>query len=241
MAEGKKKVIIYTDWIDQFAPLSNEEAGKLIKHLFAYVNDQNPEPIDRLTGLLFEPIKAQLKRDLKKWEYLRDKNKLNGTKGGRPKSNPDEPKITQNNPMGFSETQITQTNPDEPVKVITVITDNVITDKEILLKKVPKEKKNKKKKIVDYSIPFEQRREAFRESLREYELEYGNQMIENFYLYWAEKTSNDNQMRFEMIIEAKKTWELKMRIARWKKNNFDNGKQSKQSTDDAIRSFITQG
>jgi hypothetical protein len=33
-----------------------------------YVNDLNPEPVDRLTELLFKPFKAQFKRDLMKWE-----------------------------------------------------------------------------------------------------------------------------------------------------------------------------
>ena len=38
MAVGKKKVIVYTDWIIQFKDLTDEEAGKLIKHFFNYIN-----------------------------------------------------------------------------------------------------------------------------------------------------------------------------------------------------------
>lgn len=64
---GKNKILFYRDWLVQFDQLSDEEAGKLIKHIMRYVNDLNPEPPDRITELLFQPFKAQFKRDLVKW------------------------------------------------------------------------------------------------------------------------------------------------------------------------------
>jgi hypothetical protein len=48
--------------------LSDEKAGQLLKHMFAYVNDENPQTNDPLILLAFEPIKLQMKRDLIKWE-----------------------------------------------------------------------------------------------------------------------------------------------------------------------------
>ncbi len=77
MAKDKKSVLIYVDWINIFEELSDEEAGKLVKHLFKYVNDMNPQAPDRLTKLLFEPIKQTLKRDLVKYEDKREKNREN--------------------------------------------------------------------------------------------------------------------------------------------------------------------
>lgn len=77
MAKDKRSVIIYTDWISTFEELEDDEAGRLIKHFFRYVNDMNPDPPDRITRLLFEPIKQTLKRDLKKYEGKRLKNKEN--------------------------------------------------------------------------------------------------------------------------------------------------------------------
>jgi hypothetical protein len=74
MAEGKKSVLLYCDIIHTVEPLTDEEAGRLFKHYLRYVNDQNPCAEDRLTALLFEPIKQNLKRDLRKWE---DKSKKN--------------------------------------------------------------------------------------------------------------------------------------------------------------------
>ena len=74
MAENKKSVLLYCDIIHTVKSLSNEEAGKLFKHYLEYINDLNPVS-DRLTELLFEPIKQNLKRDLKKWEDKSLKNK----------------------------------------------------------------------------------------------------------------------------------------------------------------------
>lgn len=73
MAEEKRSFILYCDLIHTFAGLTNDEAGKLIKHVFSYVNDENPETNDRIIKIAFEPIKQQLKRDLKNWESIKKK------------------------------------------------------------------------------------------------------------------------------------------------------------------------
>lgn len=125
MAVGKKKVIVYTDWITQFKDLTDEEAGKLIKHFFEYVNDLNPQS-DRLIELLFNPIKATLKRDLEAWESKQQTNKENGLKGGRPKKEITE--INPNNPNGFL---ITQNNPEKGVSVSVSVNDSVNDRKDI--------------------------------------------------------------------------------------------------------------
>jgi hypothetical protein len=68
MADNKKSFILYCDQKGVWDKLNNEQAGKLIKHIIAYVNDENPKTDDFITELAFEPIKQHLKRDLKKWE-----------------------------------------------------------------------------------------------------------------------------------------------------------------------------
>jgi hypothetical protein len=62
--EGKKSFVLYTDQREVFEELDDELAGKLIKHIFAYVNDENPETDDLLINAVFANIKATLKRDL---------------------------------------------------------------------------------------------------------------------------------------------------------------------------------
>ena len=143
MAVGKKKVIVYTDWISTFDSLTDEEAGKLIKHFFRYVNDEDPKS-DRLTELLFMPIKATLKRDLESWERKQGINRENGAKGGRPR----KPNETQENPVGFLETQ---NNPEKGVSdsVIVSVSDSVSVN-DILLKKETKDIIDEKPKKFNF-------------------------------------------------------------------------------------------
>ena len=68
MAENKKSFILYCDQKGVWDKLDDAQAGRLIKHIISYVNDENPVAPDFITELAFEPIKQSLKRDLKKWE-----------------------------------------------------------------------------------------------------------------------------------------------------------------------------
>jgi uncharacterized phage protein (TIGR02220 family) len=67
--------------------LPDDKAGQLIKHLFAYVNDENPETDDLLINAVFANIKATLKRDLKKWEEKSKKNQEIAFKRWQTKAN----------------------------------------------------------------------------------------------------------------------------------------------------------
>ena len=80
MAENKKGFVLYADQKLIFDDLTNEEAGTLIKHIFSYVNDENPVLTDRLIDMAFKPIKLQLKRDLVKYETVRERNSVNARK-----------------------------------------------------------------------------------------------------------------------------------------------------------------
>ena len=115
MAEDKNSFIAYCNWGDTFDELTDEQAGKLVKHLFDYVRDKEPKP-DQLTKLLFIPIQQTLKRDLKKYEKYVGKQKVNGAKGGRPKK-PKKPKPFLENP--------TKPKKADSVNVSVNVNDNV--------------------------------------------------------------------------------------------------------------------
>jgi hypothetical protein len=102
MAKDKKGFVLYADQIEIFNQLPDEISGKLIKHIFDYVNDKNPTTDDIIINVAFASIKTQLKRDLKKYESICDRNKINGSKGGRP--------IKPKKPTGLSG------NPNKPKK-----------------------------------------------------------------------------------------------------------------------------
>tara|TARA_Y100000592_G_scaffold48959_1_gene77493 strand:+ start:107 stop:667 length:561 start_codon:yes stop_codon:yes gene_type:complete len=81
MAENKKSFLLYCDLIHTVQKLNDQQAGKLFKHVLEYVNDLNPQTDDILTEVCFEPIKQNLKRDLRKYEEIRKKKSDAGKKG----------------------------------------------------------------------------------------------------------------------------------------------------------------
>jgi hypothetical protein len=77
MAKDKTSFVLYSDSKSIIDLMTNEQAGLLLKTLFAYVNDENPI-IDNSIALVFEMIKLQLKRDLKKWEQTKEGRSIAG-------------------------------------------------------------------------------------------------------------------------------------------------------------------
>ena len=121
--KGKKSFLMYCDQIGLFEQLPDEQAGKLIKLIFDYVNDKNPVVKDLLLKIAFQPIKLQLKRDLMTWSNIVERNRINGSKGGRPKKpkqpsgysgNPKKPKEADNgNVTDIDNIYINEENLDE--------------------------------------------------------------------------------------------------------------------------------
>ena len=118
MAENKKSFIAYADWVSVFNMLTDEEAGKLVKLIFSYVNDENPEVQDRVLKMAFEPIKSQLKRDLSKWVEIKEKRREAGRKGA-------EAKAEQNKQMLANADFAEQTLAKQAVNVNVNVNDNV--------------------------------------------------------------------------------------------------------------------
>ena len=77
MAKDKNSFLIYCDIIHTVEKLDDVQAGKLFKHLLKYVNDQDPIAEDIVTEIAFEPIRQSLKRDLVKYESIRERNSKN--------------------------------------------------------------------------------------------------------------------------------------------------------------------
>lgn len=117
MAEGKKSFIAYADWKEVFDELPNEEAGMLIKHIFSYVNDENPETDNFLIRAVFANIKATLKRDLKKWEKQLCQRKEAGRKSAEIRST----KINERSTV----VDETVRNPTDSVSVSVSVNDSV--------------------------------------------------------------------------------------------------------------------
>jgi hypothetical protein len=124
MAEDKKSFLLYCDIIHTITKLTDEQSGKLFKHILKYVNDENPVSDDILTEIAFEPIKQSLKRDLTKYNEKKEKLVEAGHKGAKKrwgiKNNNSHP-ITDN---GEAKNEIASM----PVSVSVSVSDNTNTN-----------------------------------------------------------------------------------------------------------------
>lgn len=222
MAENKKKIIIYADWITKFEALEDDEAGRLIKHFFRYINDLNPKSPDRITELSFIDIQNTLKRDLKKWENKAEKSRENGKLGGRPPQN--------NNPEEPKETEQVILEPKEPVNVI--VSDSVngnVSVNDISFKK--EIKYNFKKNLILYG--FEEKLVNDWLLVRKTKKATNTETAFNGFVSEIEKRScNINEILTKIIENNWKgfKWEWVDAL----KNNNSNGKQSNS---EAIRQW----
>ena len=64
----KKAFILYNDYIKHIGKLSDEEAGKLFKAIFDYVNEGKLPDLDGMAAMAFSFIANQLDTDLQKYE-----------------------------------------------------------------------------------------------------------------------------------------------------------------------------
>lgn len=97
---SKNNFILYKDYKPHVDMLSDEQAGKLFKAIFEYVDGRTENDLDPLTKMAFSFIKSNLERDLIKYKNIVERNRANGKKGGRPpkEENPNNPSGLSNNP-----------------------------------------------------------------------------------------------------------------------------------------------
>lgn len=250
MDEDKKGFILYKDLIHTVEKMPDDKAGQLLKHILSYVNDKNPETDDLIIQLTFEPIKQQLKRDLKKYKNTLE-GKSNAGKIGNLKrwhndlfQDYDSGKITldealliaENRKQSHSDTLQSQTITKIAVKDKVTVTDKVKDNvNDILLKKETKKDsviKPKKKNIV---FPFNSEdflnnwNEWKQYKKSEHSFSYKSESTELKTIESLFKDSNGNEkLAIEMINNAiAKNWKGIYKI-----NDNNNGKQFTKLTAD---------
>jgi hypothetical protein len=117
MAENKKSFVLYSDSQGLVNQLPDDVAGRLLKHIYAYVNDENPITDELLLNIAFEPIKMHLKRDLQRWETQIEQRRQAGIKSAE---------VRKRNATSVNERSISSTdNVNDNVNVITTIQSDV--------------------------------------------------------------------------------------------------------------------
>lgn len=103
--DKKNSFVMYSDYLEHFQRLSNEDAGILIKAILRYVSGLVPGEMPPVADMAFSFIRNQLDRDIKTYEDKCKKNRENGKLGGRPKkaNGFSEKRMDKEKANGFSE------------------------------------------------------------------------------------------------------------------------------------------
>lgn len=88
----KKSFVMYESWGAAIEKMSNEQAGELIKAIYAYQKDPDAVPEDPALAFVFELIKQQLDADSQRYKEACAARSEAGKKGGRPKANASDKK-----------------------------------------------------------------------------------------------------------------------------------------------------
>ena len=134
--------------------LSMTEKGEVLDAIMRYGLDGEEYSGDSVVvAMIFDLIKPYIDENNKRYDAVVERNRNNGKKGGRPK-NPEKPRETQQNPVGYfgnpekpRETQTnldTDTDTDTGTGSIISSRTNVLEDAEIVTENISIAGKNKK-------------------------------------------------------------------------------------------------
>jgi len=137
MANGKKSFVLYADLLKSVDHLTEEELGKLFKHILEYVNDLHPVLEDRLLLTAWKPIERTLKEDLKKWETQLEQRRQAGKRSAE---------VRKRNATSVNERSISSTD-----SVTVSVSDNDILNWSELLLFINK-KTNRSFKVINKSV-----------------------------------------------------------------------------------------
>jgi len=192
MKTNKTSFIMYVSWYEAINQLTDENAGLLLKAIMKYHSTGEIPNIDNPISFPFNFLKPQMDHNWELYDKICERNKLNGSKGGRPLKTQNNP----NNPLGFLETQKTHWKHDNDID-IDIDSDNDI-DNDIDRKE--KFKKENSFKIINED--FENFRLQYPGTKRGYEIEFENFKKKN--ADWeeilpilSERLKYQNDCRFE--------------------------------------------
>ena len=92
----KESFVIYKAFYEPISELSDEDLGQLFRFIFLYQIKEIEPPNTSRIYMAFQFFKNQFRLDNEKYLVVVNRNKNNGSKGGRPKTQ-DNPK----NPVGY--------------------------------------------------------------------------------------------------------------------------------------------
>lgn len=102
----KKSFVMYNEWQPLFTNITDEQAGQLIKAVYAYQFGEESPPEEPLLNSVYQMMRGRFETDAEKYREVCEKRKLNGQKGGLAKASKSYQKVAN----------ATQEKPKEPPK-----------------------------------------------------------------------------------------------------------------------------
>lgn len=102
----KKSFVMYNEWQPLFTNITDEQAGQLIKAVYAYQFGEESPPEEPLLNSVYQMMRGRFETDAEKYKEVCEKRKLNGQKGGLAKASKSYQKVAN----------ATQEKPKEPPK-----------------------------------------------------------------------------------------------------------------------------
>ena len=210
MEKSKKSFVMYGSWSSAIEKMSNEQAGQLLKAIYALQDDENAEPEDPSVSFVFEIIKDKLFEDAKEWEKAKQRRSESGKKGMEKRWSEDKRTITNDNTAITNDnsviTPITNDNTvTESITPITVsVSGSVSVSDSVSVNESPSETKREKQakeKRLRFSAPSV-------DEVRDYCRERGNSIdAETFVDFYASKGWKVGNSPMKDWQSAIRTWE----------------------------------
>lgn len=203
----KESFVIYKSFYAPIKKLSDQNLGILFRALFEYQIDGKEPDDDSEILMPFEFFKNQFGLDAIKYQKVVDRNKENGKKGGRPKTQ-ENPK----NPVGYEEPKKADNGNDK------------VTVKE--------KEKETVKDIVYRKSAFA---DSIRLLNENNDLKIDYPILKEFYDYWTEHGEKDKKMRFEKQTSFSLSRRLSTWLKNEKKFNPESKEKKGKVDDDYMR------
>jgi hypothetical protein len=219
MAENKKSFVLYSDSQGLVNQLPDDVAGRLLKHIYAYVNDENPVSDELLLNIAFEPIKQHLKRDLVKWQSTRETKSNNGNLGNLKRYNPDlfqkveSGNLALQDAINIAKTRKNSHSDNLPSQEVAKLAVNVSVNDSV----------SDNVNDIEIKNNIENRKLKFASTLKPFVDVFGRDTIKDFYEYWTEPNKSNTKFRQEL----EKTWSVERRLQTWSKNENNFKKPNK--------------
>lgn len=89
----KKSFVMYNEWKPLFTNITDEQAGQLIKAVYAYQFGEENPPEEPLLNSVYQMMRGRFETDAEKYREVCEKRKLNGQKGGLAKASNTKQKL----------------------------------------------------------------------------------------------------------------------------------------------------